>query len=248
VNGNAVTNLNGDEVGDRSAGSWTLKAENQAFEPGQTISLQLQANDEESVAGYQLALEYDAQSLILNDIKVLDEGSSENFAFNEVRPGLILMNWYDNGAEALKSVLPRIEFEALAAGQLSTSVRIVDDFLSAEAYPRVSATGDLEVKAINLEFTPGSSETLTLTSLRNIPNPFTGATRLQLTTQTNGLVRLYITDLDGKLVWSFEEHLEKGFHELLLTDDDLPGQGVYICRMLTESGHETIKLVKVSQP
>ncbi|RME03506.1 MAG: hypothetical protein D6816_10400, partial [Bacteroidetes bacterium] len=33
VNGNAVTNLNGDEVGDRSAGSWTLKAENQAFEP-----------------------------------------------------------------------------------------------------------------------------------------------------------------------------------------------------------------------
>ena len=249
VNGSATTNLSDEDITDRSSGKWTLLAEDRSFDAEELVTLQVEPEESTPLAGYQLALEYDTHKLLLNDIEVTGTKAAENFAFNEVRPGLILMNWYDSGSNGDEQTgLPKLQFEAIASGQLSASIRVVDNYLKPEVYTKAGNSGGYEVKEIGLSFNSPTASQAATVSLENIPNPFTTATRLQFNTTTNGPVKFYITDLNGKLVWSFEDHYESGTHELLLADEDLPGQGVYICRMLTESGHTSIKLVKVTQP
>lgn len=247
VNGNATTNFGEDAVDVRSDAIWTLHSTDVAFANGDAVELKITGEPLAPLAGYQLALEYDASKLQLRGITTPNNNVVDNFGFNEVSPGIILLNWYSN--EAIPDgnmALPTITFDAIAPGQLSAAVRVVDRYLKSEAYSVSSGQENYEANEVQLSFYELQSASNNASGFCNIPNPFSGTTLLQFKTNTNGPVKLVINDLDGREVWSFEGQFEAGAHELKLTDADLPDQGVYFCRMLTGNSHQTIKLVKVA--
>ena len=75
------------------------------------------------------------------------------------------------------------------------------------------------------------------------PNPFAERFTLRLKNITKGLIKLSISDLQGKEIWQFEAKSENA---LLEKEIDLNGQakGVYLLRVQTDEGTWTEKLIK----
>lgn len=82
-----------------------------------------------------------------------------------------------------------------------------------------------------------------LLHVSNYPNPFNPTTHIQYTLNTRGNVRLRIFNICGQEVAELVNgYREAGTHEVVFDAQDLPS-GVYICRVETQNGVATRKLM-----
>ncbi|MBN1895425.1 T9SS type A sorting domain-containing protein [bacterium] len=79
--------------------------------------------------------------------------------------------------------------------------------------------------------------------LQNFPNPFNPETTLSYMLNGSGPVRVTVTSLNGRKISTLVNGFQPaGRHEVRFDGSDLPG-GLYLCRLQTENGNATAKMM-----
>ncbi len=82
-------------------------------------------------------------------------------------------------------------------------------------------------------------------SLMNYPNPFNSQTTIDFTLKNDGVISIYITDMNGKKIVSLisNEKYTKGGHTISYNGSAL-AQGTYMCVVVSGTFRKTIKIAK----
>ena len=76
------------------------------------------------------------------------------------------------------------------------------------------------------------------------PNPITSESVISFQTKTSGKVNLSIFDMQGRKICTLlNEKLNAGKHTIPVSNS-LPVSGVYFCKLITDEGVYSIKLIK----
>ncbi|MCB0588565.1 MAG: M4 family metallopeptidase [Phaeodactylibacter sp.] len=111
---------------------------------------------------------------------------------------------------------------------------------SVQAAEAPLAIGELNRPEGALHVTPGRQEII----LQANPNPFSGQTSLAFTLPEPSRVSLVLYSLNGKAIRTLlaGQRRSPGEHREVLNADGLP-PGLYLCRLITNAGSKTIKLI-----
>ncbi len=246
VNGSATTNLDDDPLEGRSLSAWTIQSHDQAFQAGEELEMPLQMDSRQAIAGFQLGFTFDAEVLEFIDAIPAEATASEDLGFHTPSEGVILLNWYTPRSSSSKNgELIRLRFKAKRPGRLVEAIRLDPTLIAPEAYLYV-ADDAFETAAIQLEFISSGNSNTEDFLLTNLPNPFDNSTTIRFYLQQAGEASLYITNLSGQIVWSTSGQWSAGLHEITLDGDQLPGHGMFLCRLVTANAHKTIRMVRMT--
>ncbi len=102
---------------------------------------------------------------------------------------------------------------------------------------------NLYVDNVNISTTTGLDQPDKLGNVAVYPNPSAGLFNLELNGVTAKNVSYILTDIEGRVVMSRDVNAGNSYRALI--DLRQSPQGVYLLRLLTESGSRTLKLVKL---
>ena len=235
VNSSASTNAMGDAEERSFEGTLEIRVDEKELIAGQAVRIDFLAT-EASLLGYQFTLNFDPQVLGFAEI-IPGLAGEEHFGLALLEEGAITTSWNSatpvelNAGDRLFSVV----WHANASLPLSELLTINSRFTAAEAYNAQS--GRLNV---NLSFA-GQQENTTFALYQNIPNPFTGATRVGFHLPEAAPVTLTVMDLSGRIVKQFRGDFGKGYGEMQI--GDLNATGVFYYRLDTPNHTATRKMV-----
>lgn len=213
-------------------------------QPGEFVEVVLASPGLNKMEGFQFTLDYDETAL---RFERLEEGDLPNqnrdhnfgvFAFE----GAITTTWNKSPEEAYsftegETVLFRTHFVATRAGRLSEFISLNDEFTPSEAYDE-----KLNSQALTLQFSSSSTESARFLMRQNQPNPVSTETIIPFVTPEQAWVTLYITDLNGRAVYSESASFEAGENTWRLNRESLPAAGAYFYTLETTFGRNTKKL------
>ncbi|MCB9284925.1 MAG: T9SS type A sorting domain-containing protein [Lewinellaceae bacterium] len=234
VNGSAATSVTGDSQDRTLSGTLVLQAEDREVEAGDVFTVSFTAEDLD-VLGYQFTLNFNTDVLQLVDL-VPGQGNPENFGLHLLDEGAITTSW--NG-EMNPGDLFSLVFKANSRATLSDLLSINSRFTKAEAY-------DLDGRAmdINLSFS-GKLVADQFELYQNVPNPFSGKTVIGFNLPEAGIATLKVVDMSGKVLKLFRGEYAKGYNQVVLQANDLPGSGVLYYSLETAGFTATKKMVIV---
>ena len=179
------------------------------------------------VAGMQIALG------LGDDITVADIQSDQvDIASDQwtVIDNELRISWNELQAKSIEgtSVLT-ITLEGIAEEQsIEDIIRLSGQQMTSEIYSE--SDGQLLASEILLEFSQGVNGEPFLME-QNIPNPFNGITTIRFYQPTSGDVQFRLMDLSGRRIIDVTSPYSKGWHEIKVSTDDLPGSGIYLYEM-----------------
>jgi len=116
----------------------------------------------------------------------------------------------------------------------------VSDFLSINhKQPRVIVLDDSEERSMQLVYTNLGEDQL----YQNVPNPFSASTVIKMHLERAGTATVNIYDLTGRIIWSTQDDYEAGLHELVISNEDLLGGGVYMYSLEKEDVQLTRRMI-----
>jgi hypothetical protein len=234
VNGSAATSLDGQADQRTMMGDLLFHAKDMKLKAGQTYTVPFYGDDQ-TVFGYQFTMEL-GEGIELLDV-TNGVAAEENFGFALLEEGALTTSWNEADArrlgseEAIFTLVLKAKYNTTLSEELSTSSR----YTMAEAY---GANGEL----LNVQLTFGNEVAAGFELYQNIPNPFTGITRIgfRLPEATNAT--LTITDAAGKVVRVVKGEYARGYNEVNLSD--FGGvSGVLYYRLDTPTHSATRKMV-----
>lgn len=210
VNGSAATTLDGQTDQRTMMGDLLFHTKDMELKEGQVYNVPFYGNDQ-AVFGYQFTLEM-GEGIELLDVA---EGlaKAENFGFALLEEGVLTTSWNEADArvlgsgEAIFTLVIKARENTTLSKELSTSSR----YTAAEAY---SVNGDL----LNVQLTFGNEVAAGFELYQNIPNPFTGVTRIGFRLPEPAAATLTVMDASGKVIRVIKGEYEKGYNELNLSD------------------------------
>jgi hypothetical protein len=236
VNGSAATNLDGQADQRTMMGDLLFHAKDMKLKAGQTYTVPFYGDDQ-TVFGYQFTMELgDGIELLHVTNGVAKE---ENFGFALLEEGALTTSWNEADArvlgseEAIFTLVIKARYNTTLSEELSTSSR----YTMAEAY---GANGEL----LNVQLTFGNEVAAGFELYQNIPNPFTGITRIGFRLPEAANATLTVTDASGKVVRVVKGEYARGYNEVNLSD--FGGvSGVLYYRLDTPTHSATRKMVVV---
>ncbi len=191
-----------------------------------------------ALAGYQFALQYDAEALEFVEAKSAAVSiTADNFGgMNE--QGILTTSWVGDAQLRDATVLFTLTFRAKRNGKLSEILRLNQRYLAAEAY-----TGDLQTQPIELSYAPATAEAPGLVVYQNRPNPVTDATVIPFELPQTGQARLTIFDLTGRMLFTQAVDFEKGYNEFIINRSDLGTSGVLLYKVETDQAAVTKRML-----
>ena len=228
VNGSAIANARDSKPVGRSVNNINLSFEDVSYEAGETVTMQLTANEITELVGLQFTLE--ANGLSLTNVE--GEGiqmQESNFAV--LSDGLMTFSWNSEQAVA-ESELFTLEFTATQKGILSQNINLSSDITSAEAY----AGGSLEILPITLSGRNNSEQDFAL--YQNTPNPFSDVTDLTFSLPLRTDASLTVSDVTGRTLWSRNGTFDAGVHTFNISSKELNANGILYYRL--EAGTFTV--------
>jgi hypothetical protein len=234
VNGSAATSLDGQADQRTMMGDLLFHAKDMKLKAGQTYTVPFYGDDQ-TVFGYQFTMEL-GEGVELLDV-TNGVAAEENFGFALLEEGALTTSWNEADArrlgseEAIFTLVLKAKYNTTLSEELSTSSR----YTMAEAY---GANGEL----LNVQLTFGNEVAAGFELYQNIPNPFTGITRIgfRLPEATNAT--LTVTDAAGKVVRVVKGEYARGYNEVNLSD--FGGvSGVLYYRLDTPTHSATRKMV-----
>ena len=241
VNNSASTNFQSGPIDDRNDGLLALRANDRVFAAGETLTVDVTAENFEQVVGYQFTLNFDENQLafIKTETGDLPSMNASNFGLALLGQGVLTTSWNNFEPTTLPegAVLFRLVFEAKTSGELSKTLNLTSDFTKAEAYHDDGGMLDVE-----LSFSPQS----TVPSPRPavfFPNPFSTSATLRFDLVAAQNVRLTIFDSSGRLVTERRAHFAKGEAQMQIEAKGLAGTGTYFYKLETEEKVETGRFV-----
>jgi hypothetical protein len=210
VNGSAATTLDGQADQRTMMGDLLFHTKDMELKAGQVYNIPFYGNDQ-AVYGYQFTLEM-GEGIELLDVA---EGlaKAENFGFALLEEGALTTSWNEADArvlgseEAIFTLVIKAKENTTLSKELSTSSR----YTAAEAY---SANGDL----LNVQLTFGNEVAAGFELYQNIPNPFTGVTRIGFRLPEPAAATLTVMDASGKVVRVIKGEYGRGYNEVSLSD------------------------------
>lgn len=234
VNGSAATSLDGQADQRTMMGDLLFHAKDMKLKAGQTYTVPFYGDDQ-TVYGYQFTMEL-GEGVELLDV-TNGVATAENFGFALLEEGALTTSWNEaetrrlGSEEAIFTLVLKAKYNTTLSEELSTSSR----YTMAEAY---GANGEL----LNVQLSFGNEVAAGFELYQNIPNPFTGITRIgfRLPEPTNAT--LTVTDAAGKVVRVVKGEYARGYNEVNLSD--FGGvSGVLYYRLDTPTHSATRKMV-----
>jgi hypothetical protein len=191
------------------------------------------------VAGFQWTLE-------TNGLEFMDI-SSEDLPVDKqnvgvLTGGMITMSWNDarfdpQGQQGPASI--RMNFIAKQSGSLSDMIKMSGKVARAEAY----TFGD-EIMDVRLDGRT-SGQPLDFALYQNEPNPWNHSTIIHFDLPEDGLVKLTLFDLTGKMIKVIEEEFRAGHHAMELSKKDINAHGVLYYRLDSGNYSATKKMLRL---
>lgn len=208
---------------------------NEPIRSGNKIRLPIRLSDLDPISGFQMALGYDPEQVRFEGLQrgALDNLGPEHVASAD--PGIIRFSW-DNilfPVELSDDPLFTLTFTALQ------DVQNQDWLWLAEAgYPAESYDSDDKAQKLILRWSePGESpEPLVDALFDPEPNPFRDRTWIPVDLAADGPIELSIIHSNGNVLTHQRQFLPAGHHRLEITDQSLPGAGIYYCKLKTPRG------------
>ena len=220
----------------RSGETLKLSIENQQLKAGNVYEVPVTAAEMSKIAGYQFALNWNTQELELVDLKNGITKMDEIGLFTD--RGLLTTSWVDQG-KSKKGALFTLVFKAKGNVQLSEVLQLNRKALSAEAY-----NSEAGVMGLALDF--GTATTALNNEMlleQNQPNPFSTETQIGFWLPQAGEATLSIHDVTGRMVKTIRQSFDKGHHQVLVKQNDLPSNGVYYYTLTQNGATATRKMV-----
>ena len=234
VNGTATTNAD-QGAEDRAAGIFFLNTADVKVQSGKQVSVDFTASDYD-VLGYQFTLNFDANALQLVDV-VEGVALEENFGLMSLENGIITTSW--NGEAAKDAVLFTLVFQASADAQLSELLTVDSRVTKAEAYNSNGQAMDVALQFGNTVAVAGFE------LYQNTPNPFKGETTIGFNLPEAANATLKIMDVSGKLLKVVDGEFAKGYNQVSIDANELPGVGVLYYTLETAEYTATKKMIIV---
>lgn len=191
---------------------------------------------DENIMGIQLFLEYNPSQITILDI---ESGrlnvNEENYS---VHDGALSLVWHNE--RALNSDAEDALFYILieANGKLEADLfDLNSEGLKSEIYDH-----NLDVGNVRIERRQNNYQNRLY---QNIPNPFNSMTTIDFELAKDQDVKIAIYDTNGRLVKLFEGSYQKGLNSIMLSYNELNGNGIYYYQLDTESFSATRKMILI---
>jgi len=224
---------------------------------GTVVTVDISVANYESIASTQFSVNWNAnviQFAGLDNLGALNLVESEHFGLTpgDINAGKLRFAWFAQDVSGVTladgTILFSMKFMVNGSYGAYTSIAITNDPIAIEV-----TNSDLQILNVTLENGEVAigivdTEHITdqnLTTLKNIPNPFSDFTRIAFTLKSAEMVKLRIYDSVGKLVHTQSEHFNTGEHAFLITGDLLPATGVYSYKIETTTAYFSKKLIFV---
>ncbi len=236
-----VGDVNGDSkangilgVDDRTFnGNFEFKVEEQNFKAGEQVKVVFNAEDLQTVDGYQFTIKFNEQVL---ELVTIENGvaTAEHFGTAMAANGYITSSW--NGTATDNEAFTMI-FIAKANGTLSNEIAISSALTNAEAYEG----NDYKNVSINFGSDVVSNE---FALYQNTPNPFKGETVIGFDLPKAAAATLTVSDVSGKILKVVNGDFAKGYNTFTLSSEAL-SSGVLYYQLDTEEFTKTMKMVVI---
>ncbi len=234
VNGSAEANIYGGTHDRTTNGSLVLFTQNRNWEKGEELVLDL-TTDDFDVTGFQFTLQFDPTVLEFDGVapSLADAG---HFGYTFVQDGILTVSWNDHQNTWLndQSII-RLMFKTKQPGQLSQTVQLNSRYTTAEAY-------DVSGEIMEVELAILKDPTAGFELLQNVPNPFSETTTIGFRLAEASPATISVTDISGRMVKSIVGEYDKGFNEIQLNRNELPGAGIFYYRLDTPA-HTATKMM-----
>lgn len=237
VDGTADPSAASSQAANRSFSDYlTFQVDDQSFETGDLVSVELSPEELAGVLGFQLSLEYDREVLEFIELSGWDKNTFAHSSKNSV----LNILWNSYSQELPESI--RVTFTALSSGRLSDVLELSEDYIAAEALDE-----NFEAMGVNLEFFGVEEAPMNFHLAQNHPNPFTAGTNVRFYLPAKGEVTLTVFGLNGQKIMVQEEVYSKGNQEIELTSDLFTAPGVYYYQLDSAFGSESGKMIRISK-
>jgi hypothetical protein len=232
INHSAKTNPFSGTGNGRSQSILTMNIDENQAEADEIVTLTFSASDEIStIEGYQMALNYDKNSLELLQI----HGNKDAFAV--VEDGLISHSQV--GTPMNNQQLFGLTFRAKQKTDLTQAISLNERMMQAEAYDTKG-----ETKSIVLQFKQQTA-TKSFEVYQNQPNPFNGATMIGFQLPEAQQVKLTITDISGRVLKTIEGNFDAGYQQFIIERNELNTSGLLYYRVATPTQSVTKKMLVI---
>jgi hypothetical protein len=202
---------------------------------GDLITLPVYASDMDDVLGFQGTLEFDANALQLVEIEAEAlKVNGANFGLQMLQKGFITTSYHQEEGMSFEAgeTLFNLVFRAVRDVEHTTMLRISSAITPAVAYNSAHQAMELYLDGRAIDAAQGFEV------LQNTPNPFTSFTNVPFVIPQDGVVKVQVTDVMGRMVFSSEDTYQKGRHTITL-QNTMPGNaGVLLCNV--SFGNEVI--------
>ncbi|MBK8492613.1 MAG: T9SS type A sorting domain-containing protein [Saprospirales bacterium] len=238
VNGSAATNLLGSAEDRTMMGDLVFHTKDMDLKAGKTYEVPFYGDDQE-VSGYQFTMELGEGIELMH----IGEGltSEENFGFAKLNDGALTTSWNEANVRQLGSeeVLFTLVIKAKENTTLSKELSVSSRYTVAEAYPD-SYRGDGQLLNVQLSF--GNELANGFELYQNIPNPFTGVTRIGFRLPEATTATLTIMDASGRVLRVLDGEFGSGYNEMTVSDF-AGATGVLYYQLETPTNTATRKMV-----
>jgi hypothetical protein len=234
VNGTAATNFMGSAEERTMMGDLVFNAKDMKLAAGNVYEVPF-FGDDQAVSGYQFTIEL-GEGLELIEVR---EGvaSEENFGFALLENGALTTSWNDAAPRKLGSdeEIFTLVLRAKANTMLSEELSVSSRYTVAEAY---NSSNQL----LNVQFAFGNEIASGFELYQNIPNPFTGVTRIGFRLPEASTATLSIMDVSGKVLKVVRGEFAAGYNEVNVSDFG-GATGVLYYKLDTPSNSATRKMI-----
>jgi len=223
----------------RTSQTLNLEITNQNYSAGQLLEIPVRAKDLNTLAGFQLELDFDRNDLELVDVQTVDliGLGQNNIGLKYLTQGKIQMVWVapDTEMSDETTTLFNLRFKAKTAGNLSNKLQLANRFLTSESY-----TEDLGIGKVALNISDQSL--LPLAALSAFPNPSKGIVDLTFANANKEALQISMYNFAGQLVQEWRNITEDNLQINLTNQAD----GTYLI-MLKRATNVEVKRVVINR-
>ncbi len=241
VNGSVVTNVRDNHTENRSGKQLELSIENRYVTVGETVSVIVSTNSSVDLKGLQAA--FQLKGLNLNSIKSASiEIDESNTYYNT--SNILNISYANTNREVIPSAtnLFTLVLTATKAGELKDMITINSDRMTAEAYTNES----MDIEEVVIDWRDNKPTGDIFSVAQNEPNPWMNTTSIELNIPANGLVRINVKDVSGRVLYTSKKTMSKGNHTLILNKSDVSQQGVLIYEIEYDGQVISKKMISVN--
>jgi hypothetical protein len=244
VNQSASVNFNTIDTEPRSNKPLILTVENEYYQKGDLIKLEVTPEEAYELTGIQYTLSFNNSVLEFVGIEsgAIDLNEA-NMGLNHLEKGLITASWNHVDYLAINDndVLFSIFFRAVEATEVFGNLAITSDITNSEAY-----NSALEKSDIILKYSADNEMKTGLVVYQNNPNPFIENTTIGFEISKPGTVVLEVYDMNGRLIYNDSRYFSEGSNKFVLNGNLINTSGVlsYTISTAEEQVHKKMVLIK----